>query len=380
MLGWFRSAGFVTETPAASHEMDTLQARIATLEADLAEARRAEQAAREAQNALCERLDRCDWIHALSGQIDGITTMVEAIQTSSAKLHGLISEEKRLFQEGAMASGCEESSVQTLITQVDEMGGESKAIASDIAQLGEQFGRIDGILSMIKGIAEQTNLLALNAAIEAERAGESGRGFAVVADEVRKLAENSSKAVKSIGDIVSAIRPGLASASRNVGDMSARAGALAQFGEEVNLAMATLDGALSRSGEAITSTSHRAWVELVKIDHILFRLNLNRQILKDPENSQCKSHTECRLGQWYYANQGDYGSSSAFRAIEKPHIVFHELACQVLDALVAKDMDEGRRLLGLMDRASQETFAALERFAEENPEPVQKAGHKVELF
>ncbi|QUH25602.1 methyl-accepting chemotaxis protein [Serpentinicella alkaliphila] len=69
----------------------------------------------------------------------------------------------------------------------------------DTNQSAEKIGEASKI---IENIAGQTNLLALNAAIEAARAGEAGRGFAVVADEIRKLAEQSTKSVKDIDQML----------------------------------------------------------------------------------------------------------------------------------------------------------------------------------
>ncbi len=65
--------------------------------------------------------------------------------------------------------------------------------------------KINDLTEAIKQIAEQTSLLALNASIEAARAGESGRGFAVVASEIGNLANQSSKTVQEITDIVKMI-------------------------------------------------------------------------------------------------------------------------------------------------------------------------------
>ena len=95
------------------------------------------------------------------------------------------------------------SSMEELNQKAKETGDIIHAIVDDIQVLQDHSGSIGSIVQVINSIAGQTNLLALNAAIEAARAGESGRGFAVVAEEVRKLAEQSMKASREIGSIVS---------------------------------------------------------------------------------------------------------------------------------------------------------------------------------
>ena len=357
-------------------EVDRLRARISVLETELAASRALEQAAR---TSAADQLESAHWLRRVAGELTSAARMAESLQDSSGALHENIEAERRMFQEGAMASRCEQSSVETLIASVEQIGQETHVIAGNIESFGMQFGNIDGILGVIKGIDAQTNLLALNAAIEAARAGEAGRGFAVVADEVRKLADQSATAAKDIAEIVSAIRPGLADASSNVGAMSARAGSLAHFGQEVRDAMVMLDGALTRAGGTIDIAAHRSWVELIKIDHLQFRLGLSEQLLQ-PQAGVAKTHETCRLGQWYYANQPDFADSPTFRAIEAPHVKFHQLATQVQAATMAGDSRHAGYLLDQLDQASLDTFRALQSFAEEDPRVSQPTGSSVELF
>ncbi len=104
-----------------------------------------------------------------------------------------------------LAVGGAEAVKQTLNSMAD-LKTKVAGLAQEIVALSDRVDQISEISAFVGDIANQTNLLAMNAAVEAAHAGQHGKGFAVVATEIRKLADQSSKSVLRIHDLVGDIR------------------------------------------------------------------------------------------------------------------------------------------------------------------------------
>lgn len=86
--------------------------------------------------------------------------------------------------------------------QAMEMYHTVKEKAEQAIEGSKAVEKINELTGTIMEISSQTGLLALNASIEAARAGEAGRGFSVVATEIGSLADQTSKAITDISQIV----------------------------------------------------------------------------------------------------------------------------------------------------------------------------------
>jgi ABC-type transporter Mla subunit MlaD len=190
---------------------------------------------------------------------EGASSQAASLEETSSSLEELSSMTKQNADNARHADSLMRDSRQLVDTATVIMSDLNQSM-DNIAKASEETSNI---IKTIDEIAFQTNLLALNAAVEAARAGQSGAGFAVVADEVRNLAMRAAEAAKNTstliagttdqigqgGDFVAqateafnAVVDNATKVAGLVGEIAAASGEQASGIEQLNKAVAQMDG------------------------------------------------------------------------------------------------------------------------------------------
>ncbi len=247
-----------------------------------------------------------------------------------------------IAEDNAEQAERSQSSVTSISDAIENIVDTINQVVSIVELLNADSQSVSDSLSIISDIADQTNLLALNASIEAARAGEHGRGFAVVADEVKALSHRTKVAAEEVAGVLNGFHTRVErmthianDSSKVTEDMNVK---VTEFGDQFQQLAESSRSSLAQ----IKRVCDTAYNTLVKLDHIVFKQNGYGALYHSEKGAEYEavqvSHTECRLGNWYYrgAGKANFKHTAAYQQLETPHARVHNL---VQDALGLIDMD-----------------------------------------
>ncbi|WP_293232896.1 CZB domain-containing protein [Paludibacterium sp.] len=117
---------------------------------------------------------------------------------------------------------------------------------------------------------------------------------------------------------------------------------------------------------AIGHSAHASFLEVVKFDHLVFKLGIYKALLGlqtlTPE--QLSDHHGCRLGKWYREGRGasEYSHHPRYRDLDQPHAQVHECGRAVIEAYAREDFAAVRTHLAAMEQASGRVTDILDSF------------------
>ena len=270
------------------------------------------------------------------------------------------------------------SLTQNIVKDTENLNNQIVTENEIVTNLVQKSDDIAQAIVVIDQIAFQTNILSLNAAVEAATAGEAGKGFAVVAQEVRNLASRSSDAAKEIKDVVISIQEETARMKKS---SDVVASVVTETKERVSVLIKLMESFQKNSGRSVyevDSVSNKIFINLAKLDHVIYKNNLYQLLFGDSNGFKASKHTECRLGKWYNSGLGkaEFSETKSYRSLDKPHEIVHKEANELAKECAGNSVVCSKAIIEkkvkLIENASEDVFKILDQMLEEKNELVMK--------
>jgi len=348
------------EFAALKKENQLLKQQLSSLESELENANSESQQLAQDMANNTERYRHQEEISNLwLGSADLVNNIREELAASSTELI----DHRDEFQSSQVLFNDILSMLASTIVATSKINTDSKTAYTSVDNLKSSSAGINDFVNIIKGISDQTNLLALNAAIEAARAGEQGRGFAVVADEIRTLALRSADASNEITNLIEQINQQMEQVIQGISQVSEKSTEISESTATIENTANDIVSVSQKMYSVITYSTADAFIQTVKMDHVVWKLEVYQVILgmSDRSYDDFADHHNCRLGKWYFNGEGSekYANHSAFKQLDTPHAQVHNYGLNALKAVKEDNMVQAVKDLAIMESASVEVVNLL---------------------
>jgi len=260
--------------------------------------------------------------------------------------------------------------LSSILLNIDNLSTDTNSLNDIVNTLNSDATNISNSIKTIDQISFQTNILSLNAAVEAATAGEAGKGFAVVAQEVRNLATRSADAAKEITDVVSSIQNSITITNDKFDLLKNDISKLLNDTNSYSINVNDIINTSNESFGGLEKTTDIVFMNLAKLDHILWKVNTYLSVANKKEIFEFVNHNNCRLGKWY--NQGlgkeKFSNTPSYSSLELPHSIVHNSTTDVFSALKDIDNVDYASIINAfngMENASREVFILLDAILDE---------------
>jgi len=261
--------------------------------------------------------------------------------------------------------------IKKIVINLDELLTRSNRVASVIDELSKKAIDIEKFVAQINEVVMQINILSLNASVEAASAGDAGKGFAVVASEVKNLANKTSDVASDIEKVVKTIQSSIKNTNKEFHEIDENIISIHNSTKEYNGEIESLHKLTKLSLNELNNISDSVFMNLAKIDHVLWKINTYSSVYEKKPTFEFVSHKNCRLGKWYESGDGIkyFSKAKSYYKLDKPHASIHDTTHKVFALLRDNDIDMNYQRIkdafSYMEENSKEVFKILDDILEE---------------
>ncbi|EPW8573126.1 methyl-accepting chemotaxis protein [Morganella morganii] len=288
--------------------------------------------------------------------LDGIAA-IEIIRNSLLDSGTRLAGEQGTLDEIAMHNSETRRYMQELCSVLDDISEHADKGLDYTQKLVSVLGQINQNINNIERLANQTNLLAVNSAIEASHVGSRGAGFSVIAREIKQLSGEIQDEAINITTFTGKIKSHAKAIHTDAEDNQKLVSSIRDIAVQAEERLQDMITSSSRMEAIIRFVAVQQFLNTVKLDHVIWKGDIYRRLLDGNADLSVNDHTQCRLGKWYYADEGQrFIGHDAYRKLERPHRLVHLSGRLALEARAQGSLQDEERHLSAMEDASREVI------------------------